>query len=532
MNTATLGSTITRRAQLGAVLLCCLLAPMAGAAATYANKNIAGAWIDPGGSPAHTKVTGNAAAPIAFRSSAGCNTTVPVTDDTLSDAIPLGFNFRFGDALLDGVRIMSNGRLQFVNTAPVNGTVFDNIACAFGTPDPYPLPAANIPYTMKVYAADLDPTNSDEQAGYPTNCVLSGCYVSYANLGTAPNQRFVVTWNNVPLWQSGGSSGSFQLQVIIDQNGTFTYQYGTNVSPIGSVAEIGWQANFAAGDFALKTFAGGLPQNVGVVFFDPAPTAIAASGGSPQSAAVNTAFASALSATVTNIIGDPVAGATVTFTLPASGASGTFPGNATSATAVTDGSGVAVSPTITANSLLGAYSASAAVAGVAAPATFGLANVAGPATKLAFLVQPGNTVSGAAIAPSVTVQVQDAAGNLVTGSTAPVTVAIGTNPASGTLSGTQTVNAVAGVATFGSLSIDKAGSGYTLTAGSTGLSSATSNAFNITAGAVASIAAGAGAPQSTPQIISCFLEGLLQILQVRLSEILLQRWQNLISFRI
>src|SRR5205814_2538050 len=48
----------------------------------------------------------------------------------------------------------------------------------------------------------------------------------------------------------------------------------------------------------------------------------------------------------------------------------------------------------------------------------------------------------------------------------------------GTLSGTKTVAAVAGVATFTGLSIDKAGTGYSLAV--TGAGSATSTAFNIT----------------------------------------------------
>src|SRR5207247_10273043 len=76
---------------------------------------------------------------------------------------------------------------------------------------------------------------------------------------------------------------------------------------------------------------------------------------------------------------------------------------------------------------------------------------------------------------------QDAQGNTVTGFTGNVTVALGANPGSGTLSGTKTVPAVAGVATFGDLSLDKAGTGYTLTAAFTGLSAPTSAAFNISA---------------------------------------------------
>ena len=110
------------------------------------------------------------------------------------------------------------------------------------------------------------------------------------------------------------------------------------------------------------------------------------------------------------------------------------------------------------------------------------------ATQLAFSVQPSGTTAGVAIAPAVQVTVQDALGNTVTGSTASITLAIGTNPGGGALSGTATVAAVAGVASFSNLSIDKAGAGYTLTAASGALTSATSVAFNITPGAASQLA--------------------------------------------
>ena len=90
-------------------------------------------------------------------------------------------------------------------------------------------------------------------------------------------------------------------------------------------------------------------------------------------------------------------------------------------------------------------------------------------------------MAGFAITPAVTVTVQDAYGNTITSSNASIAVAIGTNPGGGTLSGTKTVAAVNGVATFSTLSIDKAGTGYTLTAASSGLTGATSGAFNISA---------------------------------------------------
>jgi CSLREA domain-containing protein len=81
--------------------------------------------------------------------------------------------------------------------------------------------------------------------------------------------------------------------------------------------------------------------------------------------------------------------------------------------------------------------------------------------------------------PAVQVAIQDALGNLVADATDAVTVAIGTNPGGGTLSGTATVNAVAGVGSFTDLTIDQVGTGYTLVANSGSLTSATSAAFDI-----------------------------------------------------
>ncbi|TVQ66463.1 MAG: hypothetical protein EA360_05660, partial [Balneolaceae bacterium] len=108
--------------------------------------------------------------------------------------------------------------------------------------------------------------------------------------------------------------------------------------------------------------------------------------------------------------------------------------------------------------------------------------IAGAADQLAFGQQPGTTEAGESITPAVTVQVLDAAGNLVSGdNTTEVAMAIGTNPSSGTLSGTSPVTASGGVATFSDLSIDLVGSGYTLQASASGLTPATSSAFEITA---------------------------------------------------
>ena len=87
-----------------------------------------------------------------------------------------------------------------------------------------------------------------------------------------------------------------------------------------------------------------------------------------------------------------------------------------------------------------------------------------------------------AMTPAVKVAVEDANGNVETSDNATkVSLAIATNPGGGTLSGGAAVTVASGIATFPGLSIDKVGTGYTLTASSTpSYTAATSAAFNIT----------------------------------------------------
>jgi len=112
-----------------------------------------------------------------------------------------------------------------------------------------------------------------------------------------------------------------------------------------------------------------------------------------------------------------------------------------------------------------------------------VAVIAGPPAKLGFVLQPGNTTVGQAISPAVQVALQDSDGNTVPGLTNAITISIGENPGGSTLSGTLTQNAVNGIATFSDLSLNNVGTGYTLLATATGMTSAQSSAFDTTAGA-------------------------------------------------
>jgi hypothetical protein len=121
---------------------------------------------------------------------------------------------------------------------------------------------------------------------------------------------------------------------------------------------------------------------------------LAATGGTPQSAPPNTAFAQALQATLTES-GQPVSGVALTFSAPGSGASASFTGNP----ATTNASGQA-SVTATANAVTGTYQVTAnTTPGLALAASFQLTNECAVVT---FTPQPVNPTCNGATNGSLT----------------------------------------------------------------------------------------------------------------------------------
>jgi uncharacterized repeat protein (TIGR01451 family) len=143
--------------------------------------------------------------------------------------------------------------------------------------------------------------------------------------------------------------------------------------------------------------------------------AISATAGTPQSTIINSAFATALQATVSES-GNPQ-NVSVTFTAPASGASGTFTGGATTAVVSASISGVATAPTFTANGTAGSYNVVASIGTGQPTALFALTNNrAATTTAVTSSVHPSNlnqsvtftaTVTSAAGTPTGTVQFKD-----------------------------------------------------------------------------------------------------------------------------
>jgi len=251
----------------------------------------------------------------------------------------------------------------------------------------------------------------------------------------------------------------------------------TNASGIATLTS--WTLGGTAGTNTVTATVTGLtgsPVTFTATGLTGAATQIAANSATTQSDTVGLPVAVPPSVLVRDAGNNPVAGVAVTFAVTGGG------GSILPATPViTDASGIATLTSWTLGDTARTYTVTATATGLSgSPVTFTATGTAGAPAALDFSVQPTDASAGGNIAPPVRVRVLDAKGNLVSTATTSVTLAIGNNPAGGTLNGTTTQLAAVGVAVFSGLSINIAGTGYTLIATATGLVPATSAAFNIT----------------------------------------------------
>jgi hypothetical protein len=115
-----------------------------------------------------------------------------------------------------------------------------------------------------------------------------------------------------------------------------------------------------------------------------------------------------------------------------------------------------------------------------APHQVGIGGGGGGGRILAFVSQPLTSHVFPGVINTVQVEVRDSiTGVRDTTATGGVTLALGSNPGVTSLSGTTTVAFVSGVSTFTDLTINVVASGYTITAASSGLTTITSQFFDI-----------------------------------------------------
>lgn len=98
---------------------------------------------------------------------------------------------------------------------------------------------------------------------------------------------------------------------------------------------------------------------------------------------------------------------------------------------------------------------------------------------LVFSIQPAGANADEIITPAIQVAALDSSGATDGTFAGTVTIRLGGNPTGAFLSGTRTVGAVGGVASFGDITVDRPGNGFSFVATAPGARAATSAGFNV-----------------------------------------------------
>jgi protocatechuate 3,4-dioxygenase beta subunit len=377
-------------------------------------------------------------------------------------------------------------------------------------------PASNPPSALTLVAGTPQSAMLDTAYGDLLQVALAaanGCPLTGVVAGTP------VTFNA----PAGGASGTFAA------SGSNTVTVGGDATGMASAPKL--TANDIAGSFTIVA-----SSAYGSVSFSltnsaaGVPAAIRTLAPRRQTARANTRYGSPLRVEVLDENGTPIEGTSVTFVLgtggggaqgasTASGSAGgngagaTFADGSTEATELTNTSGIARSPLLTANAVAGAFTATATVQGLTAPATFSLDTLAGtpPAIRLVGHARR-SAPAGARYRSPLAVKVVDGSGRAMEGLSVTFTLgassgasSTGSGPGSaspgatfvaGSTQATATTNA-AGIATSPRFQATTAAGRFTATAAVSGSARVATFALRNLPGKPATITVGAAAAAST-----------------------------------
>jgi hypothetical protein len=148
---------------------------------------------------------------IPFGPVVGSGVSVPLADDALSVALPIGFDFDFYCTTYSQFVISSNGFITFDTVGTVNG-------CCSGQV----LPNTSIPNNLIALGwTDLVPNNAGGQ-------------IDYFTVGTAPNRQLVVNFINTP--RTGGAN-PITAQIVLHEGSNAIDVHSINVPSGGQTTQ-------------------------------------------------------------------------------------------------------------------------------------------------------------------------------------------------------------------------------------------------------------------------------------------------------
>ncbi len=454
------------------------------------------------GTPAQYNLTVNPGAPSAVSATAGTPQSAQISTafstslqatvrDAASNPIP-NVNVTFTAPSTGASGTFVSGSTTFSTTTNASGVAIASTFTANTTAGSYAVNASvagvSTPAGFALTNTSAAPATITTTQGTPQSTVVNTTFASSLQVvvrdaSNNPVGGVIVTFTA----PSSGASGRFgtQRSVNVTTNGS-----GVATAPT-------FTADTLAGSYVVTAAVAGVTTPASFSLTNTAAVAatISATAGTPQSAQVNTAYATNLRVTVLDVFGNPVPGVSVTFTAPSSGASGTFAGGSGIFTGQTGSNGVLTASVFTANTTAGQFVVSASVAGVSSPATFSLTNSPGGASTASVIDgNPQSTVVGTQFVTRLVLVIRDAFNNPVPG----VNVTF-TGPSSGagaSLNPNPVITNSQGIVQVTATANSIAGGPYQITATALGVS--TPAVFNLTnlPGSPKLLAITAGSPQS------------------------------------
>jgi protocatechuate 3,4-dioxygenase beta subunit len=269
----------------------------------------------------------------------------------------------------------ANGMVSETDTTNASGVVRSSTFTANSTAGPYTVTAvatgAPTPVNFGLKNTVLAAAIITATGGTPQTATVGAVFAASLTATVLDSDSNPVTGAAVTFMAPAtGASGTFAKETQSETD-------ATNASGVASSSP--FTANpISGGPYPVTAIVAGVAQaaHFSLTNIAGAAAMIAATGGTPQAAAVGSVFAAPLVATVVDSDSNPVSGAAITFIAPRIGASGTFANGTSSETDTTNTSGVASSSPFTANPTVGGFAVTASISGATKAANFSLTNTA------------------------------------------------------------------------------------------------------------------------------------------------------------
>jgi filamentous hemagglutinin family protein len=236
-------------------------------------------------------------------------------------------------------------------------------------------PITAIPSGQFVTATATNSTTGTSEFSATSGLILNA--ISGTPQNTTVNQPFTDSLQ-VKVSDTRGNPAANGIPIsfsvpISGARGIFTE--GNTAITNNAIASVPIKANIISGNYtAVAAIDGVSSTNFNLTNNPDVPATVTATGGTPQSTIIATAFTNQLQVVVKDQFGNLVPNSTVTFTVPNSGASGVFTGAVKTIATTSNTNGIAQVP-IAANKFFGDFISTAQVVGFTNIANFNLTNL-------------------------------------------------------------------------------------------------------------------------------------------------------------